>query len=60
MVAARLATLPHGVKTADRPNGLSQSKVAEMLNVGERTIKRARVILDNGSTKLVAVADDDL
>ena len=52
MVAARLAKLKHGDNQhtkEDRPNGLttiSQSDAAKMLNVGERTVKRAKVITD--------------
>ena len=65
MVAAKLATLLHGQRAdyaTERPNGPSVASVAPvtvpqaaaMLNVGERTVKRARVVAEKGAPELVA------
>jgi hypothetical protein len=57
MVAARVATLRTGQR-ADRVDGsIDLSTAAEMLNVGEATVKRARVVLDEGTPELVDMVD---
>ncbi len=49
MVAARLATLSHGQKKADREISLSQPEAAKALCVDVSTVKAARVVLEKGS-----------
>jgi len=56
MVAARLATMPHGgavYAIGDRPIGLSQPEAADVLNVSDRSVKRAKTVLDNGAQELI-------
>jgi hypothetical protein len=55
MVAARLATLQKGANQHG-PIGLpsvTQSEAASKLNVGERSVKRARAVLTTGTPELV-------
>lgn len=58
MVAAKLATLGHG---GDRKSpigdSITQQAAADMLNVGKRTVERAREVLDHGVPELVAAVD---
>ena len=59
MVAAKLANLPHGVR-ADQSGhmaGVTQSEAAELLNVGERTVRRARAVLDEGTPELIEAVE---
>ena len=59
MVAAKLANLPHGVR-ADQSGhmaGVTQSESAELLNVGERTVRRARAVLDEGTPELIEAVE---
>lgn len=53
LVAARLATLPNGVRvdraaSIDAPT-LSQSDAAEMLNVSRKFVQRARQVLERAT-----------
>lgn len=61
MVAARAADMPQGTNryTIDRPIGrsISQSEAADMLSVGERSVRRARKVLDEGTAELVAAVE---
>lgn len=59
MVAARLATLKDGQRKSASPIGeaTSQAEAAELLNVGKRSIERARVVLDNAVPGLVKLVD---
>ena len=55
MVAAKLATLPKGANQHS-PNGepsKTQAEAAEMLNVGKRSVERARIVLDEGTHELI-------
>jgi len=53
MVAARLASLGRGRPSASRPQaGLTQPHAARLLNVGERSLQRARVVLEHGMPEL--------
>jgi ParB-like chromosome segregation protein Spo0J len=59
IVAARLATLQHG---GDRSSGKSaacptQAEAAELLNVGERTLRAAKSVIDNGTPEMVAAVE---
>lgn len=52
MVAARLATLPMGANQHTPIGGTSQPEAAALLNVGERSVQRARQVLDAGAPEL--------
>jgi N6-adenosine-specific RNA methylase IME4 len=57
MVAARLAMLTKGANQ-HRPIGLpSQEQAATILNVSERSVKRAAVVRDHGAPELVTAVD---
>lgn len=58
MVAARLETLKHGQKKADMPIGMSRGETSDLLNVGERSVARARVVQQHGTPELVEAVDD--
>jgi hypothetical protein len=71
MVAARLATLPHGgdrrptaskVPTGILPQdaekqGLSLHEAAERLKVSRNSVQRARNVLEQGPPKMIAAVD---
>lgn len=59
MVAARLATLQDGQRKSASPIGeaVSQSEAASMLNVGKRSVERAREVLEDGAPELVATVE---
>lgn len=65
MVAAKLATMGHG---GDRKGeefkspigGLKQSEAADMLNVGERSVSRARKVQEHGAPELARAVEDGL
>lgn len=57
LVAAKLSNLDHGQKKSDAPIGVSQHDAAEMLNVGHRTVQRAREVLESGAPELVAAVE---
>lgn len=60
LVAARLASLAPGGRPGQSA-GLSQGEAAAALNVGERSVRRARTVVDSGSTALAdAVAGGTL
>ena len=53
MVAARLATMRQGGDRTKSPIGeLTQTEAASLLNVGKRTVERARKVLDHGTPEL--------
>jgi len=60
MVAARIATLAHGVR-ADRVDAQicasTQNEAAGMLGVARRTVQHARRLLDHGAPELVHAVD---
>jgi hypothetical protein len=54
MVAAKLATLKQGARTDLSPIGeMSQGQAAELLNVGKRSVERAKIVLGEGSAELI-------
>jgi ParB-like chromosome segregation protein Spo0J len=61
MVAARLANIKHGENQhtlEDGPIGPSSiKKASEQLSVGERTTKRAKEVLANGSPELISAVE---
>jgi ParB/Sulfiredoxin domain len=53
MVAAKLATLGHGGDRSKSPIGdLTQAGAAELLNVGKRSVERAREVQEHGAPEL--------
>ena len=52
MVAAKLATLKDGQR-ADLVEGLPIGRASEMLNVGERSVARAREVQEHGAPELI-------
>lgn len=58
MVAARLADLEHGGSRASgKSAGCTQAEAADMLNVGERTVRDAKVVASRGVAELVQEVD---
>jgi len=58
VVAAKLATLDRGRPSENPPiGGISAATAAEMLNVGTRSVERAREVLDLGAPELVAAVE---
>lgn len=63
MVAARLAKMPHGGdrrsdQAANFPlDGISQSKAADLLSVGERSVRSAKQVLTAGIPELAQAVD---
>jgi ParB-like chromosome segregation protein Spo0J len=54
LVGAQLATMRQGARTDLSPiGGMSQRQAAQAVNVGTRSIQRGKVILQNGSPKLI-------
>jgi N6-adenosine-specific RNA methylase IME4/ParB-like chromosome segregation protein Spo0J len=61
MVAARVATLEHGQrKTGQLADVPTQESAAAMLNVGERTVRRAREVLESATPEVVAAVDSGI
>ena len=58
MVAAKLAALRDGQR-ADLVEGLPIGRAAELLNVSERTIARAREVQEHGAPELVQAVEQD-
>ena len=56
MVAAKLATLRDGQR-ADLVEGLPIGRASEMLNVGERSVARAREVQEHGTPELVSAVE---
>src|SRR5262249_42799179 len=56
MVAAKLATLKDGQR-ADLVEGLPIGRASEMLNVGERSVARAREVQEHGTPELVSAVE---
>lgn len=58
MVAGKLANLPAHRPAGSAPIGaVTQDSAAELLNVGRRSVQRAREVLDNGAPELVAAVE---
>lgn len=58
MVAGRLAKMPRGARTDIAPIGaMSDAEAAVMLNVGERSVERAKVVERDGTPELVAAVE---
>jgi N6-adenosine-specific RNA methylase IME4/ParB-like chromosome segregation protein Spo0J len=56
MVAGKIASLRDGQR-ADLVEGLPIGRAAQLLNVGERSVARARDVLDHGAAELVAAVE---
>ena len=56
MVAAKIATLKDGQRS-DLVQGLPIGRAAEMLNVGERSVARAKAVLDEGIPELATAIE---
>lgn len=60
MVGARIATLQHGGDRSKSPiGGLTQEQSAEKLNVGKKSVERARAVLDSGTPELIEAVERD-
>jgi hypothetical protein len=57
MVAARIATLRLGDNQHSPIGETSQADAANLLNVGKRSVERARVVQEQGTPELVAAVD---
>src|SRR6516165_10348939 len=58
MVADRLATMAQGARTDLSPTGeKSQAQAAELLNVGKRSVERAREVREHGVPELQAAVE---
>src|SRR4051812_22712765 len=59
LVAGRLAQLPahRPDKRANLPASLTTADAAELLNIGERTVKDARTVIASGNASLVAAVE---
>lgn len=54
MAAGKIANLERGRPSEKSPiGGITQSEAAELLNVGKRSVERAREVLDHGVPELV-------
>jgi ParB-like chromosome segregation protein Spo0J len=53
MVAAKLATLPRGANQHSPIGETSQARAAQLLNVGKRSVERAREVQEHGAPELV-------
>jgi len=61
MLAAQLAKLPRGAnqhRSIDLSSTPTQAKAAELLNVSERNLKRAKTVLEEGTPTLQAAVSD--
>jgi hypothetical protein len=58
MVAAKLADMPQGARSDLRPIGaMSTTDAAEALNVGKRSVTRAKAVRKSGNLKLVEAVE---
>jgi ParB-like chromosome segregation protein Spo0J len=57
MVAAKLATLRRGDNQHSPIGEPSQAKAAELLNVGKRSVERAREVIDSGAPELAQAVE---
>ncbi len=58
MVAGRLANLDAGSNQHAPIGATSKGRAAELLNVGTKSVERARAVLRDGAPELVAAVDD--
>ncbi|MEW6253670.1 MAG: hypothetical protein AB1716_23740 [Planctomycetota bacterium] len=65
MIAAKLANMPHGggmyssKNDRSKDTSISQAKAAELLNVSEPLVKRARSVREHGTPELVRAVERD-
>lgn len=55
MVAGRLAKLPVGAN--QHSEGLPMGRASELLNVGERSVARAKEVSDRGAPELIEAVE---
>jgi ParB-like chromosome segregation protein Spo0J len=58
--AEELKNAPIGAFSAEASDGLTVANAAELLNVGQRSVNRARMVLDEGDETLLAAVDEGL
>jgi ParB-like chromosome segregation protein Spo0J len=60
IIAGKLATLDRG-RPAEKTNGpsgsISQEKAADLMNVGQRSVKRARKVIEKGAPEVVQAVE---
>src|SRR5262249_24466371 len=59
MVAAKIAKLEHGQRKSESPIGdsVTQQEAADLLNVGKRSVERAREVLEHGTPELIEAVE---
>lgn len=58
IAAAKIANIQHGGDRSKRPIGhLKQQEASDLLNVGDRSIRRAREVLNEGTPELVKAVE---
>jgi hypothetical protein len=57
MVAAKIAKLPRGANQHSPIGEPSQADAAKMLNVGKRSVERARTVIEKGTPEIIKAVD---
>jgi hypothetical protein len=59
MIAGKIATLRDGQRPSPIGEVTTQKQAAQMLNVGKRTVERARTVLDHGIPQIQSAMEKD-